>query len=650
MAGLLNFEEGWTPYSSKRMVDDLTFGDSQMLHNPTVPDMTYPDGIWEQFNRGQEIEEEVKIEEQAGQPSKTTTTLKPAETKTKFPMSSFNPMEMWEKVSAIVDAEMMTQQEADKRARQYASETSSFAPGQEQGQEGYPNPFDQRRLNTGPQAPPGEINGPGVQPPAVHPNPFDPSRLQGPQGDVTGAAFNNPHLGGDPYVSAGAGYNPIEFPDVGVPQGPPPGQPPYDPTAGMGVPVEQAGIPGSGDMGPNPMGMMETEEEGLVNAEWVGLQERSGATPVEIKKSEATIATAALEATGNTVNGEDQSDDPIMNREWAGQMDPRKRQAEYLQQMNMIILGGIMLDIAANAMGVRSNASKYMDGQMQILQQRMKFDDQNRIYDATRRVYYPNGVYESPGNQQEVFEAFMSTGMVSPAEASAISGEHPSDPVGYDEYFVVNESGGIESVFVPKGHPPPPGSTGSATVAAANSPNSGTDPSAMRIEAEVNSLRKQADQAELAGDAAGAEKLRRRAEELLALGGGKSTRDEFNYTAARQTFSDIYGGKVRASAEFQSADNTFRNEQGEFIPWSAFRQKWLNSYKVKIMGSDGQIREEDGWLAIKANPTGEAATLQQGLEIPTAATYALLEENPTTEIIQAFIKRFGYEQLPEKFR
>ena len=68
------------------------------------------------------------------------------------------------------------------------------------------------------------------------------------------------------------------------------------------------------------------------------------------------------------------------------------------------------------------------------------------------------------------------------------------------------------------------------------------------------------------------------------------------------------------------------------------------------MPSDGKVREEDGWLAIKANPTGEAATLQQGLEVPTAATYALLEENPTTEIIQAFIKRFGYDQLPEKFR
>ena len=137
------------------------------------------------------------------------------------PKQKFNPMESWARAGQILDTTHPALMNPFDNRRLLGPETPSDASGGTQAPEGYPNPFDQRRLNTGPQSPTGEMNGPGLTPPAVSPNPFDQSRLQGPQGDVSGAAFNNPHLGLDPYVSAGMGYQPMEHPPVGVPQGPP---------------------------------------------------------------------------------------------------------------------------------------------------------------------------------------------------------------------------------------------------------------------------------------------------------------------------------------------------------------------------------------------------------------------------------------------
>ena len=660
MAGLLDNE--WDPYGVNivdgtmvERMEDPTFG-----HPQTPPTMLYPDGIWEQTNRGQEFDEEIKVEQQAGEPDKTTTILKPkpspAEPDLQAMGQSFNPMDLWSKVSSIVDAEMMTQEESNKKAQQIQimAQGSSNAPGQSFG-----TPPVQPGVSADPTVPQ------GPQGPHMGDQSFT-SPYQMPQG-IQG---NGPHPTNQPPppVPAGQGFHPLEGPNPYVPQGTPPGQPPVDPTAGMGIPYsdtpDQAPPGMSEGMGMEQPPIEPTaldpynptaaaEELGQVNQDWLSLQTQSGAAPADIEKSEVTIKTAAEQATGNTVNGEDASDDPVMNREWAGQMDPRARQAEYLMNMNMIILGGIMLDIAANAMGIKSESGSYMTGQMKLLEQRMKFDDQNRIYDATMRAYYPNGTYKSPGSQADVFDALMQTGMVSPAEASAISGNHPEtkDPVGWDEYYVIDpDTGGIKSVFVPKNHPPPPGATGNATVAAANSPTSGSDTSAMKTEAEVNLMRENADILEAGGDLVGAEKLRRRASDLLALGGGRSTKEEFNYTAARNTFDGMYKPMVTASAGGVNRENTFRDVDGEFIPWSEFRQKWLNSYEVDVMGSDNKMRKEVGWLQIKADPTQSAASIAVNSRIPSAAALAELDSNPTPEAIKEFIEFFGFNQLPEKYK
>ena len=73
---------------------------------------------------------------------------------------------------------------------------------------------------------------------------------------------------------------------------------------------------------------------------------------------------------------------------------------------------------------------------------------------------------------------------------------------------------------------------------------------------------------------------------------------------------------VNNAGEFMSADNTFRDANGNFIPWSQFRELWRNSYTVDVMGRDGQMRQEPGWLSIKGDPTESV----DQVTIPTITT------------------------------
>jgi hypothetical protein len=172
----------------------------------------------------------------------------------------------------------------------------------------------------------------------------------------------------------------------------------------------------------------------------------------------------------------------------------------------------------------------------------------------------------------------------------------------------------------------------------------------MRIEAQVDAYNKEADRLEQAGKVAEATALRERAKNLLALGGGSSTRDEFNYTAGRATFKDMYGSMVKDASARVRDSNTFRNKDGDYIPWDVFRQQWFNSYTVPVKGKDGKMRDVQGWLSIKGDPTQTAASLTQQLEVPTPATIQILRDNPTPEVIAVFTARFGKEQLPEEFK
>ena len=540
----------------------------------------------------------MKIEEQAGEPPRITSTFS-NETPSPNPADfAFDPMQFWDNISSVVDAEFSTGENTHNIPRMsYGSPEDYGVTQQVQDRSGVPSiPRDFDNMY-------GQSTDYGVSPTTQYhpPGPMIPmSYMPNQQGiDPTSLAMQNM-----PYDFSGVNLN--------APSTPPPGYPSNEPTAeayNTPPPPPNTGIPGFEPMPTAAEGQDAQVSE--VDQDWNDTNQQavaSGAIDQEdLKKTTAAIGSAAIDPAvtlTNNVNGQDASQNPIMS----GQIfDPRQRHAEYLKQMNTVMMGGLMLDLAAAALGVKSRSGSYMDGQLKILEQTMKFDDQARIYDATKAVYYPDGVYQNPGTQADVFDSLMGTGMVTPAEASSISGYHPKGSTGYDTYYMAKEDGSIETIYVPKGEAPPEGSTPNASVAKHESdllnPTAGTDPAAMQVEAEVNRLRTEAAFAEEKGDPVRAGQLRQRADDLLKLGGGASTKDEFGYTAERATFKDVYGSMVNSAGEFMTADNTFRDANGNFIPWSQFRELWRNSYTVNVMGQDGQMREEPGWLSIKGDPT-----------------------------------------------
>ncbi|MAR83212.1 MAG: hypothetical protein CMF55_00240 [Legionellales bacterium] len=567
----------------------------------------------------------MKIEEQAGEAPRITSTFS-NETPSPNPADfAFDPMEYWNNISSMVDAEFST-------GMSYGSPEDYGVTQQVQDRSGVPSiPRDYNNIY-------GQSTDYGVSPTTQYHPPGamqQLSHMPNQQGiDPTSLAMQNM-----PYDLTGAMPNAFE----GEP--PPPtayGSPPL--SGGLQEPLANYPPPGYPSNVPTPDGqtftqlpntvmpgfepMLSAAEGGMdakasqVEDDWNATMEQAVSAGVvdqdTLKKtSAATVSAVNTAPLSNNINGQDASQNPIMS----GQIfDPRQRQAEYLKQMNTIMMGGLMLDLAAAALGVKSRSGSYMDGQLKILEQTMKFDDQARIYDATKAVYYPDGVYQNPGTQADVFDSLMGTGMVTPAEASAISGYHPEGSTGYDTYFKAKEDGSIETIYVPKGEAPPEGATPNAAVAKHQAdllnPTAGAEPTAMQIESEVNRLRTEAAFAEEKGDTARAAQLKQRADDLLKLGGGASTKDEFGYTAERATFKDIYGSMVNNAGEFMTPDNTFRDANGNFIPWSQFRELWRNSYTVDVMGRDGQMRQEPGWLSIKGDPTESV----DQVTIPTITT------------------------------
>lgn len=594
----------------------------------------------------------MKVEEQAGQPPKITSTFSNESKSMGSPSDfAFDPMEFWSGISSVVDAEFSGPNSRVDVGIGGTTPTSRLVRDRIAPSNTFQDPMPPVETTAAPPVGgymPGQI---GIDPVSL--------AFANMPYNATGASLPPPAVD----TPMGTGYGtPMRYgvgqdaQDVIMTPSTTAAPMDYGMPENYGV-TQQVEAPYTGDapsftsqeLGPDAM-TAATLDAGvgdpalfspIDDPEWVGVQEQAGVDIDTQKKTSAATVSAINEPAvplSNNVNGQDASQNPIMS----GQIfDPRQRQAEYLKQMNTIMMGGLMLDLAAAALGVKSRSASYMDGQLKILEQQMKFDDQARIYDATKAVYYPDGVYQNPGNQADVFDALMGTGMVTPAEASAISGYHPEGSSGYDTYYIAKEDGTIETVYVPKGEAPPEGATPSATVAKYEAerlnPAAGSDPTAMKIEAEVNRLRNDAALAEAREEHARAAQLRQRADDLLKLGGGASTKDEFGYTAERATFKDIYGSMVNNAGEFMTADNTFRiwedeeqrklpdSQHGNFIPWSKFRELWSDNITVKVMGPDGEMREEPGWLSIKPDPTESV----YDLTIPTITNKADYDSLPS---------------------
>ena len=617
MAGLLDNE--WDPYGVNivdgtmvEQMEDPTFG-----HPQTPPTMLYPDGIWEQTNRGQEFDEEIKVERQAGEPDKTTTILKPrpspAEPDLQAQGQAFNPMELWENVSKVVDAEMMTQEESNQKAQQIQTmaQGSSNAPGQSFG-----TPPVQPGVSADPTVPQGP-QGPH-SPPQSFTSPVP--MTQGFQG-------NGPHPTNQPPppVPAGQGFHPMEGPPPYVPQGTPPGQPMADPTAGMGIPYsdtpDQAPPGMSEGMGMeqlSPTGNQQAvTDEVVFTPEEKNIMTQAGVSEEDQEMNVQAIKAAASDNNGtSTVGGKDASTDPMMWEQWGNlAQNPTARKADYLKQMNMLILGGIMLDAMASAMGVQSESGRYIEAQLRMMEEAMKFDDQQHIYDLGRSVYYnEDGTYNPATTQAEVFDRLMQSG-ATVAEAQAMSSKHPKSAGanGWDAYYKPREDGTIETMYVPK-DTAPPGEPWTDNAANARHQTSRADEdkstAAMKDEALVNEWNAQIQVLESEGRTEEANALRIRRDNLKNRSGMAA---KVGSSDARNLFTALYKSRM---GDAYSDPNYFQDPQTkQDIPFDEFYNQWLNAYELKVLDG-GELRTVPGYR--KQQPQDPSQSIQQATnsEVP----------------------------------
>ena len=383
----------------------------------------------------------------------------------------------------------------------------------------------------------------GMIPPSTQPtNPFDPLPPGSPQGDVSGNAFKNPHLGENEWVGQANPFNPLPG---GSPQGDVSGnafknphlgekewtgqpQPPWTP----GEPADMQWNP----MYPNPQegtrnglgrsddlrstygitdaagGKLPSSREALVgrrdpNDPWpsrelldaeknipfgpngpnervdvgmtgIGDVDEPGSGPggqrdvvdtrvsvgnphkTEASAKTAVVDTATDDPTSNTVDGKSpnsQQQDELA-RTW-GKLayDPAARRKEYIDRMNKIFRNTAMLEAMAIMTGNPSRAAGYNQMMMGMLDQEIKFDSEDRLYELGRSLYYDqNGKFDPPESKMDAFHALIKMG-ASIDEATAITG-HVPESVAKDlvEWYRINPQTGLkETVHVPgkKGRP-----------------------------------------------------------------------------------------------------------------------------------------------------------------------------------------------------
>ena len=379
----------------------------------------------------------------------------------------------------------------------------------------------------------------------------------------------------------------------------------------------------------------------LDDPEWVGIQDQAGVPKASQQQTQAALdEVKATVPTSNKMSGRDLTSDPIMRNY---NPDPAQRHADYVKQMNMIMMGGMLLDLAASALGVRSNSGRYMDTQMKILESQMKFDDQQRIDDAVNSVYYPDGEYVNPGSQADVFEALMRSGLVKPAEASAISGYHP-DQASYKEIYRVGPDGKVETKQVRKDEITPEGWTDSSGVATFNARLDDEDDPTKSTSAQKNLIQIQEFQTQIAaadelGDVAEANRLRGLLADFKRLSGASGTKQENTISEARQTFTSIYPTTVRDMGNMMRADGTP-------YPWDEYFNDWSRMWSVRVIDpTTGQATDKPGFLQLMQREPAQSSAQS----VPLADAIAILRQDPETNL-PFFVKRYGVEAVPEDLR
>ena len=191
-----------------------------------------------------------------------------------------------------------------------------------------------------------------------------------------------------------------------------------------------------------PMGILEAKDYETIDF----VPPKQSEELVEAKdNSEEAVKRAVEDTSGNTIGGVDRSRE--MERIWGKfAYDPAARKKVFLNQLNDIFMKGMLLDMVATMTGNRSQSAAYTKFALGKLEAVQKFDEEERLYNIYRGVYYlEDGTFDPPKTKAEAFERVLGFGGT-PDEASSISGHVPAkrDLV---EWFRLTEDGNIDNTF-----------------------------------------------------------------------------------------------------------------------------------------------------------------------------------------------------------
>ena len=388
-----------------------------------------------------------------------------------------------------------------------------------------------------------------------------------------------------------------------------------------------------------------------VDKEWLDTGEQYGASAQELQQHQAVISTAAAQHDGtNTVGGRDAMNDPVL-RERLGDLtsNPTKRRESYMKRMSAMLLQSFMLELAAKSMGVESRASQFTQQAMKMMEAEIKFDDEERLFQIQKAVFYPGGQYSPPATKQEAFDRAIAAG-ASVDEAAAMSGHIPAD-AGFDTYYVEGDNGKIKTIYVPKGSTPPPGSTSASTVAQYNAElTSGGKTSAavkdveliISHEEEAKRLRSQGKNQEAKFHENYAKDLRKR----LGMTGGLpgSSKSAFWNSLFAPRFKQYYEDQSTGYNSSNSLPFAMVNpdgSKGDKILPTDFFNNWASQYSFDVYEGDKLVTIQ-GWPSIREDePIGQP--------IVPAAALEMLRQNPSPQNIEFFIITYGRDALPKEY-
>lgn len=389
-----------------------------------------------------------------------------------------------------------------------------------------------------------------------------------------------------------------------------------------------------------------------VDKEWLDSSKQSGASDQEVQMHQAAISTAASQHDGsNTVGGRDAMTDPVL-KERLGDLtsNPTKRREAYMKRMSAMLLQSFMLELAAKSMGVESRASQFTQQAMKMMEAEIKFDDEERLFQIQKAVFYPGGQYSPPATKQEAFDRAIKAGG-SIDEAAAMSGHIPAD-AGFDTYYVEGDDGKIKTIYVPKGSTPPPGSTSASTVAQYNAElTSGGKTSAavkdveliISHEDEAKRLRSEGKNQEAKYHENFAKDLRKR----LNMSGGLpgSSKSAFWNSLFAPRFKQYYQDQSSGMSSGTSLPFAIVNpdgSKGDKILPTDFFNNWASQYSFDVYEGDKLVTIQ-GWPSIREEePIGQP--------IVPAAALEMLRQNPSPQNIDFFVITYGRDALPEEYK